>query len=82
MSYTFHYKLSDDYLSVLGNEKYSDVIIKVGEGDNSREYRAHRFVLAVRSKFFEREIQEQYNKYTIVLQHENFDSQAFGYILQ
>ncbi len=83
MSFEFHSKLSDDYFSVLKSEKYSDVIIRVGKGDDSKEYKAHRFVLTIRSKFFEKEIQEKSNhsKNIIVLQHENFDSKAFEYIL-
>ncbi|CAG8560052.1 4139_t:CDS:2, partial [Funneliformis caledonium] len=82
MSYNFLTNLSDDYLTVLENEKYSDVTIKVGKADKCREYRAHKLILSVRSRFFEKEIQEQYNRSTIVLEYENFDSQAFGYILR
>ncbi|CAI2162855.1 3961_t:CDS:2 [Funneliformis geosporum] len=82
MSYNFSSNLSDDYLTVLENEKYSDVIIKVGEGEKCRDYKAHKLILSIRSTFFEKEIQEQYNRNTIVLKYENFDSQAFGYILR
>src|SRR2546421_627871 len=56
MSYEFHTELSEDYLSVLKSGKYSDVIIKVGEGSDSKEYKTHSFVLMIRSEFFKEEI--------------------------
>ena len=84
MSFEFHSKLSEDYLSVFESGKYSDVIIKVGEGNDSKEYKAHSFVLMIRSEFFEKEINNSSNssKSKIILQYKNFDSEAFKYILK
>jgi hypothetical protein len=82
MSYEFHSELSKDYLSVFESGKYSDVIIKVGEGSNANEYKAHSFILRIRSKFFKEEIKSNLSRNKIVLQYKNFDPEAFEYILK
>ncbi|RIA93446.1 BTB/POZ protein [Glomus cerebriforme] len=86
MSFEFHSELSEDYLSVFKSEKYSDVIIKVGKESKPKEFQAHSFVLRARSKFFEEEIEKRINNLSrnkiILFIHEDFDLEAFKYILE
>lgn len=87
MSYEFHLQLSNEYLSIFENSKYSDVIIKVGKGNNLKEFKAHSFILKVRSEFFEKEIKKKANSnlsnnnITLFIR-EDFNIEAFEYVLK
>jgi len=82
MSFEFHSELSNDYLSLLNSGRYSDVIIKVGEGSNSKEYKAHSLVLMIRSEFFEEEIRNNSSNSPKILRYKDFDPEAFECILK
>ncbi|CAB4440829.1 unnamed protein product [Rhizophagus irregularis] len=87
MSYDFHSELSNEYLSIFENSKYSDVTIKVGKGNNPKEFKAHSFVLKVRSKFFEKEIKKKENSNSsnnnvTLFIREDFNFEAFEYVLK
>jgi hypothetical protein len=85
MSFDFHSQLSNDYLSIFESSKYSDVIIKVGKGSYPKEFKAHSFVLKIRSEFFEKEIKNNLSNNNIIITlfiREDFHSEAFKCVLR
>lgn len=54
--------LSQHYLSALNNNNDFDVIIKIGEGNNYKEFEAHSFVLFTRSKYFRAALSKEWVK--------------------
>src|ERR1051325_1221483 len=49
---SFFIDLSKHYLELLNSSNNFDVIIRIGEGDNYREFNAHSFILNRRSIYF------------------------------
>ena len=54
MSAQFFSKLSQNYIEILENNEYYDVIIEVGEDPNVKIFRAHKIILCYRSPFLRR----------------------------
>jgi hypothetical protein len=52
MALTFHSNLSKDLSSLLNDADDYDVIIQVGENQNTKEFRAHSVILRARSSYF------------------------------
>ncbi|GBB88921.1 hypothetical protein RclHR1_15530008 [Rhizophagus clarus] len=52
MALIFHSGLSKDLSSILNDADDYDIIIKVGENKNTREFRAHSVILRARSPYF------------------------------
>ena len=72
--YTFIYtKLSEDYISFYENEnKYTDVIIRVGKEENVKEFHVHSFVLLVRSNYFCKKFEEIEDNGKFVIEMPNY----------
>jgi hypothetical protein len=54
MTLVLHSDLSKDFSTFLNDTDCYDVIIKVGETNNTKEFRAHSFILRARSPYFKR----------------------------
>ena len=83
--YSLHAKLSKDYISFYENEnKYTDVIIRVGKEKNVKEFCVHSFVLLVRSNYFYKKIEEIKEKQDgkFVIEMPEVNSQLFDQILR
>jgi hypothetical protein len=52
MTSIFHSGLSKDLSSILNDADDFNVIIKVGENQNTKEFRAHSVILRARSPYF------------------------------
>ncbi|CAB4399558.1 unnamed protein product [Rhizophagus irregularis] len=52
MSTKFHSELSQDISLLLNDTDDYNVIIQIGEGKNTREFRAHSIILKIRSPYF------------------------------
>jgi hypothetical protein len=52
MTLIFHSGLSKDFSLILNDADDFNVIIKVGESNNTREFRAHSVILRARSPYF------------------------------
>ena len=50
----FFTRLSQNYIEVLEDDEYYDIIIEVGEDPNVKIFRAHMIILCYRSPFFRR----------------------------
>ena len=54
MTLIFHSGLSKDLSLILNDADDFDVVIQVGENQNSKEFRAHSVILRARSPYFKR----------------------------
>src|ERR1043166_2021163 len=54
MTSIFHSGLSKDLFSILNDADDFNVIIQVGENQNTKEFRAHSVILRARSPYFKR----------------------------
>ena len=52
MTSFFHSNLSKDFSLILNDADDYNVIIKVGENENTKEFRAHSVILRARSPYF------------------------------
>jgi hypothetical protein len=52
MTSFFYSNLSKDFSLILNNADDYNVIIKVGENENTKEFRAHSVILRARSPYF------------------------------
>ena len=52
MTLIFHSNLSKDLSSILNDSDDFNVIIKVGENKNTKEFRAHSVIFRARSPYF------------------------------
>ena len=52
MSLIFHSGLSKDFSLILNDSDEFNVIIQVGENQNTKEFRAHSVILRARSPYF------------------------------
>src|SRR5947207_12085809 len=52
MTYILHSELSKDFFLILNDVDDFDVIIQVGENQNTKEFRAHSTILRARSPYF------------------------------
>src|SRR3954452_11883276 len=52
MASIFHFSLSKDLSLILNDADDYNVIIKVGENQNTKEYRVHSVILRARSPYF------------------------------
>jgi hypothetical protein len=52
MTSSFYPNLSKDLSSILNDADDYNVIIKVGENENTKEFRAHSVILRARSPYF------------------------------
>ncbi len=50
----FFTRLSQNYIEVLEDDEYYDIIIEVGEDPNVKIFRAHMIILCYRSPFLRR----------------------------
>ncbi len=50
----FFPKLSQNYIEILDDDEYFDVIIEVGEDPNVKIFRAHMIILCYRSPYLRR----------------------------
>ncbi|RIB28473.1 hypothetical protein C2G38_2157790 [Gigaspora rosea] len=74
-----------DYMSVLNSGDYADVILRIGDDENFKEFRAHSIVLRTRSPYFrtalsDRWAQKQDN--VIIYEKPNILPEAFEVILK
>ena len=82
---SFFIDLSKHYLELLNSSNNFDVIIRIGEGDNYREFNAHSFILNRRSIYFNKVLSK--NNWTkmgdkIILEKQNISPQVFEIILK
>ncbi|UZO21578.1 uncharacterized protein OCT59_013965 [Rhizophagus irregularis] len=54
MSVKFFSKLSQNFIDLLKDDKYCDITIEVGEGPNSKKFRAHINIMCYRSPYLQR----------------------------
>jgi hypothetical protein len=52
MTLTLHHSLSKDLSTILDDADDYNVIIQVGENQNTKEFRAHSVILRARSSYF------------------------------
>jgi hypothetical protein len=62
MSLNYWSDVIQDLGYALENEEHCDVIIKVGEGPDVNELRAHSFVLRVRCPYFKRALSSDWEE--------------------
>ena len=77
--------LSKDYLSALDNADFCDVIIRVGEGKDIKEFKTHSFVLRTRSPYFRAALSDIWVKKQdnqIIFEKPNIHPEVFELILK
>ena len=83
--HSLYTQLSEDYISFYENDnKYADVIIRVGKDENVKEFNVHSLVLLARSNYFRKEIEEIKEKQDgkFVIEMPDVNSQLFDKILR
>jgi hypothetical protein len=62
MALIFHSELSKDLSQILNDADDFNVIIQVGENQNTKEFRAHSVILRARSPYFKRAFSAEWIK--------------------
>ena len=57
----FFSKLNQNYIELLEDDKYHDIIIEVGENPNVKSFRAHMNILCYRSPYLRRMLTSKKN---------------------
>jgi hypothetical protein len=60
MTFEFYPGLSQNFSQLLENTDEYNVIIKVGEGSNTKEFRAHSILLKTRSLYFKKALSQNW----------------------
>ncbi|GBB93706.1 hypothetical protein RclHR1_02220001 [Rhizophagus clarus] len=60
MTFEFYPVLSHNFSQLLEDTDEYNVIIKVGEGSNTKEFRAHSIILRARSDYFKRALSQNW----------------------
>ena len=60
MAFEFFPGLSQNFSQLLDDADDYNVIIKVGEGSNTKEFRAHSCILRARSSYFKRALSQDW----------------------
>ncbi|CAG8515742.1 4574_t:CDS:2 [Funneliformis mosseae] len=84
MSFHLLTKLSRDLMQLFDTSAFYDVIIRVGQGDNLKEFPAHSLILRARSSWFQNQLSSKtvkasYDK--IILSNSNISPPIFEIIL-
>ena len=85
MTLIFHSELSEDLFTIFNDSNDYDVIIQVGEGCNTKEYRAHSVILRARSPYFKRALSSDWitkENDMIVFNKSNISPNVFNMILR
>ena len=85
MSTNFFSKLSQNYIELLKDDEYCDVIIEVGEDPNVKFFRAHMNILCYRSPYLRRVLSSNKKNNNGVLAHiklPNVSPEIFQVILK
>jgi hypothetical protein len=60
MTFKFYARLSQNFSQLLEDADECNVIIKVGEGSNTKEFRAHSIILKTRSLYFKKALSQNW----------------------
>ena len=85
MSYHLHPKLSRDLNKIFETKAFYDVIIRVGDKDEAKEFQAHSLILRARVPHFHQYLQsdrakQEYDK--IVITNNTISPAIFEFILK
>ena len=72
MTLQFFPKLSQNYIELLKDDEYYDIIIEVGEDPNVKIFRAHMNILCYRSPYLRRVLASNKKNNDNVLSHVKF----------
>jgi len=81
----FFTRLSQNYIEVLEDDEYYDIIIEVGEDPNVKIFRAHMIILCYRSPFLRRTLASNKKNNNDILAHiklPNVSPEIFPIILK
>lgn len=60
MTFEFYTRLSQSFSQLLDDANDHDIIIKVGGNSNTKEFRAHSYILKARSPYFKRALSQDW----------------------